>query len=167
MNGPSAAAHTADSLPETLDEAYQCIEHLRRAVESRGRIGQAVGILMCRYMISADAAFSAMSRVSQCHNLKLRAVADTVVATIAEPDAALPRELRNALEELLRVGEGNPVQVVGEGNPVQVVGEGSWLAASTRVENVHRGAVADRVAVPALPEASTDGGAGPERGGPA
>jgi len=57
-------------------------------------------------MISADAAFSAMSRVSQCHNLKVRALADAVIATIDEPGTALPRDLRDALEELLRLGEG-------------------------------------------------------------
>jgi alkanesulfonate monooxygenase SsuD/methylene tetrahydromethanopterin reductase-like flavin-dependent oxidoreductase (luciferase family) len=113
MTDPSPAAPHVDAQPQTLDEAQRRIEHLQRAVEARGRIGQAVGILMCRYMISADAAFSAMSRVSQCHNLKVGALADAVIATIDEPRKPLPRELLDALEELLRVGEGNAGRLNG------------------------------------------------------
>jgi hypothetical protein len=113
MTDLAPAARTVESLPQTLDEAHRCIEQLQRAVEARSCVGQAMGILMCRYMISSDAAFSAMRRVSQCHNLKLRALADAVIATIDQPGTALPRDLRDALEELLRVGEGNHSRLDG------------------------------------------------------
>jgi alkanesulfonate monooxygenase SsuD/methylene tetrahydromethanopterin reductase-like flavin-dependent oxidoreductase (luciferase family) len=120
MTDPSPASPDVEAQPRTLDEARRRIEHLQRALEARGRTGQAVGILMCRYMISADAAFSAMSRVSQCHNLKVRALADAVIATIDQPGKPLPRELLDALEELLRVGEG--------GNDSRLNGSPPWWA---------------------------------------
>jgi hypothetical protein len=108
MIDPTSAldATTWESSPSTLDDAQRRIEHLEDALETHGRIGQAIGILMSRYTISADAAFSAVSRVSQCHNVKLRTLADAVIATIDDPGMRLPRELADALEELLRVGEG-------------------------------------------------------------
>jgi AmiR/NasT family two-component response regulator len=56
--------------------AQDRIEHLKRAVDSHGLIGQAMGILMCRYGITADTAFATLGRVSQAHNLKLRALSD-------------------------------------------------------------------------------------------
>jgi hypothetical protein len=120
MTDPSPAAPYVDAQPQTLDEAQRRIEHLQRAAEARGRIGQAIGILMCRYMISAAAAFSAMSRVSQCHNLTVGGLADAVIATIDEPRKPLPRELLDALEELLRVGEG--------GNDSRLNGSPPWRA---------------------------------------
>ncbi len=45
--------------------------HLQRAVESRDLIGQAKGILMERFRITADAAFQMLVRASQDTNVKL------------------------------------------------------------------------------------------------
>jgi len=57
-------------------------EHnLRRALESREAIGQAMGILMERHRITASQAFDLMVHVSQQNNVKLRAVADELVRT--------------------------------------------------------------------------------------
>jgi GAF domain-containing protein len=47
---------------------------LKRAVEARTEVGQAVGILMERFTIDADEAFARLRRYSQRHNLRLRTV---------------------------------------------------------------------------------------------
>lgn len=52
---------------------------LTRAVTTRQLIGQAQGILMERYQIGDDQAFSVLVRVSQHSNRKLRDVADELV----------------------------------------------------------------------------------------
>lgn len=57
------------------------IETLRQAVDGRTLIGQAQGILMERYSLDAEQAFSVLRRYSQAHNLKLRAVAEKLVAS--------------------------------------------------------------------------------------
>ncbi len=49
--------------------------HLRRAIDSRDLIGQAKGILMERFTITADAAFTMLVRASQDTNVKLVDVA--------------------------------------------------------------------------------------------
>jgi AmiR/NasT family two-component response regulator len=48
-------------------------------------IGQAEGILMERFKISADQAFAVLRRVSQDRNLKLNKVAEEVVSTRKTP----------------------------------------------------------------------------------
>ena len=54
---------------------------LWEAIDSRHQIGQAQGILMERYNLSADQAFAVLRRYSQEQNRKLRAVANEVIAT--------------------------------------------------------------------------------------
>lgn len=94
-------------LQRELELARGKVAQLEAAVEAHGRIGQAMGILMARYSIGADAAFAALARVSQRHNLKLRRLADAVINTTTGTDRTLPRELTDALEELLRSSEGS------------------------------------------------------------
>lgn len=55
-------------------------ENLRIAVDGRTVIGQAQGILMQRFEIDASTAFAVLRRFSQAQNMKLRAVADLVIA---------------------------------------------------------------------------------------
>ena len=100
-----APADAEAALRAELGKAAERIAHLERAVESHGIIGQAVGILMCRYGIRAEAAFAALTRVSQHHNLKLRCLADATIDTTSGQASPLPREVTEALEELLRAGE--------------------------------------------------------------
>lgn len=57
------------------------MENLWQAVDARKLIGQAQGILMERYQLTADQAFAVLLRYSQDKNIKLRAVADHLVAT--------------------------------------------------------------------------------------
>jgi GAF domain-containing protein len=55
--------------------------NMRRAMESRAIIEQAKGILMERYKVTADMAFSTLTHASQRTNVKLREVADHLVQT--------------------------------------------------------------------------------------
>ena len=55
-------------------------EHLRRALESRGQIEQAKGILMATTGCSADEAFDLLRQQSQNENRKLRDVAIDLIA---------------------------------------------------------------------------------------
>jgi AmiR/NasT family two-component response regulator len=58
------------------------------ALSSRDVIGQAKGILMERHGITADAAFSVLSCVSQAENIKLADVARRFVETGGLPSVA-------------------------------------------------------------------------------
>jgi hypothetical protein len=60
------------------------IEGLTRALHSRDVIGQAKGILVAHYDISADEAFTLLSRVSQHTNTKLSELARIFVARVRE-----------------------------------------------------------------------------------
>lgn len=62
-------------------------ENLRIAVDGRTIIGQAQGILMQRFDVDADTAFAVLRRYSQVQNIKLRSVAELVVA-----EGGLPTE---------------------------------------------------------------------------
>ena len=56
-------------------------EHLHRAVKSRTVIGQAQGMLMQRYGLTADKAFAVLRRISQNNNVKIGALAEELVGT--------------------------------------------------------------------------------------
>lgn len=68
------------------------IENLWMAVDARKRIGQAQGILMERFDLTADQAFAVLLRYSQDNNVKLRTVADRLVETRELPIAAVATE---------------------------------------------------------------------------
>lgn len=59
-----------------------------RAIDSRTMIGQAEGVLMERFGISPDRAFSVLRRYSSQYNVKLRAAARGIVETRQLPDQA-------------------------------------------------------------------------------
>ena len=61
-------------------------EQLCRAADSRGIIGQAQGILMERYHISADQAFTVIRRCSSAFNQKLRSIAERIIGGRNLPD---------------------------------------------------------------------------------
>jgi GAF domain-containing protein len=58
----------------------QTMEHVSQLVDSRQVIGQAIGIVMERYQLDEERAFSFLTRTSQQSNVKLRAVAADIVA---------------------------------------------------------------------------------------
>ncbi|CAN5339628.1 GAF and ANTAR domain-containing protein [soil metagenome] len=68
------ASHAAVAVGAAHNE-----EGLQRAVDSRKTIGQAQGILMERFNIDADRAFSLLRRYSQDRNVKLQEIALLVV----------------------------------------------------------------------------------------
>ncbi len=61
------------------------IADLRRAMQTRTTIGQAVGIVMERYGLAPDRAFAFLTRLSQHRNVKLRQVAQEFVAESDPP----------------------------------------------------------------------------------
>ena len=74
------AAHAALALA-----AVQRAVHLNHGLESRDVIGQAKGVLMERYRITADAAFGILARASQDTHRRLRDVAALVTETGETP----------------------------------------------------------------------------------
>lgn len=69
--GLVVAAHAAIALAEARQ-----IGHLHQAIESRDVIGQAKGILMERYKITAHQAFLLLAKASQQANRKLHVIAE-------------------------------------------------------------------------------------------
>ena len=61
------------------------ITGLTEAVHARTVIGQAVGIVMQRYRLPDDRAFAFLARLSQARNVKLRRVAQEMVASGGQP----------------------------------------------------------------------------------
>jgi len=70
------ASHAAIALAGAQQE-----ERLRTAIAGRDLIGQAKGILMERFRLTADQAFQALARVSMATNRKVREVAEDFVRT--------------------------------------------------------------------------------------
>ncbi len=75
-DGLALAAHVAVALA-----GAQEIEHLEHALRGRTVIGQATGILMERFDLDPERAFSVLSRMSQQKNAKLREIAGEIVTT--------------------------------------------------------------------------------------
>jgi hypothetical protein len=66
------------------------VDNLTHALQTRRLIGQAVGIVMYRYLVDEQAAFAYLNRVSQNSTVKLhevaaRIVADTATGTYRDP----------------------------------------------------------------------------------
>jgi GAF domain-containing protein len=59
----------------------ELVGHLQRALDSRPVIDQAKGILMERFKVTADQAFSVLTRMSMESNTKVRDLAERFVAT--------------------------------------------------------------------------------------
>lgn len=88
--GLMLAAHAAVALAES-----QHAEQLRTAALNRTIIGQAQGILMERFSLTGDRAFTVLRRVSQDRNVKLHEVANQLVATRVLPTATVIDPHRN------------------------------------------------------------------------
>ena len=79
-DGIALAAHVGVALA-----GAQEVENLEKALGGRTVIGQATGILMERFDLAPDRAFSVLSRLSQQMNVKLRQLAEQVVETRTLP----------------------------------------------------------------------------------
>lgn len=81
-------AHAAVVLAnvKAFEDSFRRSEDLAKALESRGVIERAKGILMEREKCSSDEAFQMLVRASQALNRKLRQVAEDVVEDAEGPD---------------------------------------------------------------------------------
>jgi GAF domain-containing protein len=79
------ASHAAVAMADAGEQ-----ENLRRALGQRDLIGQAKGILMERFGVDGDHAFSLLARASQATNRKLTAIAEELVGTRDLPQKAAP-----------------------------------------------------------------------------
>jgi GAF domain-containing protein len=87
LQGQTIAALAAVALARSIND-----QQLASALETRTTIGQAIGIVMERYQLDADHAFSVLRRISSQNNLKLRDLAAQVVATREVPHRHSPTE---------------------------------------------------------------------------
>jgi hypothetical protein len=79
MTEERVSAESAADSPTALDVALDEVEGLRRALETRTTIGQAVGIVMTQRSMTAKEAFAHLVELSSHSNTKLRDVAATIV----------------------------------------------------------------------------------------
>jgi GAF domain-containing protein len=77
--GPYAAVTTGNL--QAYRSSQDRADNLQAALETRGVIDQAKGILMNRYKLTADQAFQILAQMSMKTNRKLHAVADDLVHT--------------------------------------------------------------------------------------
>jgi hypothetical protein len=75
------AHHSATALAYARE-----VSHLQEAVRTRQVIGQAVGVVMERFGLDEARAFGFLARLSQDRNVKLRVVAERMLAANAEPE---------------------------------------------------------------------------------
>jgi GAF domain-containing protein len=80
----AAQAAVAVANAVTFYDRVELAEQLRTALDSRGVIDQAKGILMDRHRIDADQAFEMLRRASQDLNRKLRDVAQALVDSVSQ-----------------------------------------------------------------------------------
>jgi GAF domain-containing protein len=87
--GEEVAAFVAIAVAnaEAVARATTDADNLRRAMVSRAVIEQAKGILMERYKVTAEQAFTLLTHSSQRTNVKLRDVAEQLASTGALPGA--------------------------------------------------------------------------------
>lgn len=69
------------SVHAELEAALAKVAELQAALRSSREIGMAMGIVMERHRLSADRAFLVLQQISSRRNVKLRDVAEQIVAT--------------------------------------------------------------------------------------
>ena len=89
---------------------------LRKAMASRATIEQAKGALMLVYGLDAEAAFSLLSWQSQRSNIKLRDLAERLVAVVGG-DAYASAAIRQRLDEIVYSLPAGPAAPLAPGQP--------------------------------------------------
>ena len=104
MSTEDTAAADAGAATETVP-----VEQFQRALASRAEIDQAKGILIALYRVSSDAAWQMLSSSSQRWNIKLRLLAEALVAVMTgeEPPDARAAGLARQLLPGTRAGGGD------------------------------------------------------------
>jgi GAF domain-containing protein len=92
----TAGAVAAIANARRYAEARRLAENLRRAIESRSVIDQAIGMLMATRRLDAEEAFQMLARESQNTNIKLRDIAARVLDGARRPDSGPGARLRAA-----------------------------------------------------------------------
>ena len=79
------AGHVAVVVGDAIafTEATTLVEQMRRAMDSRSIIDQAMGVIMAQNRCDADAAFAILTRASQNRNIKLREIARSTVMSVS------------------------------------------------------------------------------------
>jgi GAF domain-containing protein len=79
------AGHLAVALGNAVavTEATTLVEQMRKAMDSRSVIDQAMGVVMAQNRCDADAAFAILTRASQNRNIKLRDIARSTVLSVS------------------------------------------------------------------------------------
>jgi hypothetical protein len=114
----------------TAVEAARQREDLRIAIESRERVGQAVGIVMLRHHRTPEQAFELLADVSQRLNVKVRDLADIVVSTGLDPTDTAELARQAAREAGARAAELH--QNLMTGHSIRVRGSTPEQIASAR-----------------------------------
>lgn len=79
------AASTSITGFRRYERSRRLVQHLQHALESRGEIDQAKGVLMAAHGVDAEEAFARLVGESQKHNTKLRDVARNLLASVRGP----------------------------------------------------------------------------------
>jgi hypothetical protein len=97
-----------------VSQSRRILLELQQKLESMPVIEQAKGILMARFSLDAQRAFSLLVRWSQVNNVKLRTVCDSLVA--AADDAAVLDGTIQSLQQRT-TGDAVPRDTEREGRP--------------------------------------------------
>jgi hypothetical protein len=106
-SGDLAAARELDPA-----QTRQILAELQQKLESLPTIEQAKGILMARFSLDAERAFSLLVRWSQVNNLKLRSISDALVDA-ADDAATLDRTIDRLQQRTPQDAAPRPEQVEG------------------------------------------------------
>jgi hypothetical protein len=109
----SSAEPTTDGELDIAQTRRTLLE-LQQKLESLPAIEQAKGILMARFSLDAQRAFSLLVRWSQLNNVKLRTVSDSLVRA-ADDAAALDQTIDGFQQRTTR--DTVPRRTGGEGRP--------------------------------------------------
>ncbi|MFF3512661.1 ANTAR domain-containing protein [Streptomyces sp. NPDC002573] len=95
----TGAAQELDT-PDRIRQLETQVAQLQQAVTSRAVIDQAMGVIVAVGRMAPDEAWDALRETSMCTNIKLRHVAELVVAW--GQDGALAAEIREELAVRLK-----------------------------------------------------------------
>ncbi|MER6709204.1 ANTAR domain-containing protein [Streptomyces fumanus] len=102
-----------DGAPDPADELREQVRQLQQAVVSHAVVDQAIGMVVALGRVTPDQGWAVLKEVSQHTNVKLRSVAELILAWART--GALPAEIRAALEEAL--DRHGPTQIPGAPPP--------------------------------------------------
>jgi hypothetical protein len=97
--------------PQARARSQEVASAMRKAIASRATIEQAKGALMLVYGLDAEAAFALLSWQSQHSNIKLRDLADRLVAAVGG-DAHASAGIRQRLDEIVYSLPAAPARAV-------------------------------------------------------